>query len=66
MAKVKAEKATYANFKSGLNPKYAIDNLLCAEITSKSVTSLLFSTLPVRRQSHHSDGMLNFPRRLIF
>ncbi|EPR67045.1 hypothetical protein ADICYQ_3915 [Cyclobacterium qasimii M12-11B] len=29
-----------------LNPKYAIDNLLRAEIASKSATSLLFSISP--------------------
>ncbi|WP_339718112.1 hypothetical protein [Cyclobacterium amurskyense] len=32
----------YTNF----NPKYAIDNLLSAEIALKSATSLLFSISP--------------------
>jgi hypothetical protein len=48
-----------------LNPKYALAILLRPVIASKSVTTLLFSTLPTGRQVHHSGAMPQSPNSLI-
>jgi hypothetical protein len=46
MAGIEILKISRLFFIQQLNPKYAIDNLLRAEIASKSTTSLLFSISP--------------------